>query len=203
MSTESTRRRYEQRARAEQQDLTRQRIAAATAELHATIGPARTTIAAIAQRAGVQRGTVYRHFPDEHALFTACAGHFRATSPPPDPSAWVAVADPDERLVAALDPIYAWFERVEPMLTNVLRDAESMPVLQEVSEPRRQYLAMVEDGLAAGWGARGRRARTVRAALGLALDFTAWRTLNRRELRRDEIVALMGATVRAAAHGRA
>ena len=203
MSTESTRRRYEQRARAEQQDRTRQRIAAATAELHATIGPARTTIAAIAERAGVQRGTIYRHFPDDNALFSACANHFRAASPPPDPAAWAGFRDPEERLRAALDAIYRWFGDVEPMLTNVLRDAETMPVLQEVSAPRRQYLAGVEDGLAAGWGARGRRAHTVRAALGLALDFTTWRTLHRRDLRQDEIVALMAATVRAAAHVRA
>lgn len=204
MSTEpqtDVTRRYEQRARAEQQQQTRRRIAAAAAELHGTVGPARTTIAAIAERAGVQRSTVYRHFPDERALFLACSGHFREQHPPPDPAAWAGVAAPEERLAAALDALYGWYESVEPMLSNVLRDAETMPALAEVGAGRRAYLKAVEDGLAPGWGARGRRAQVVRAALGFALDFGAWRTLYRRDVDRAEAVAIMTAAVRAAARG--
>src|SRR5215208_5174558 len=77
---------------------TRQRIVEATIELHETVGTARTTISAIAEKAGVQRLTVYRHFPDERALFTACRGHWSATNPPPDPATWTQSADPEERL---------------------------------------------------------------------------------------------------------
>lgn len=198
MSSETTRR-YEQRARAEQQEQTRRRIAAAAVELHGTVGPARTTIAAIAERAGVQRATVYRHFPDERALFLACSGHFRDLHPPPDPAAWPAIADPQERLRVALDVLYGWYEDVEPMFSNVLRDAETMPALAEIGEGRRAYLSAIEDLLAAGWGARGRRARSLRAALGLALDFLAWRALYRRGLGRTEIVELLAGAVRAAA----
>lgn len=200
MSTQRTRR-YEQRARAEQQERTRRRIAAAAAELHGTIGPARTTIAAIAERAGVQRGTVYRHFPDERALFLACSGHFGAQHPPPDPATWARVSDSEQRLRAALEAMYAWYEETEPMMTNVLRDAETMPVLAEIGAGRRAYLTMVEDGLAAGWGARGRRALALRAALALALDFAAWRTLHRRGVRRTDAVAIMAGAIRAAARG--
>lgn len=200
MSTQKARR-YEQRLRAERQEQTRRRIAAAAAELHGTLGPARTTIAAIAQRAGVQRSTVYRHFPDERALFLACSGHFLEQHPLPDPARWTGVAAPEERLATALDELYAWYERVEPMLSNVLRDAETMPALAEVGAGRLAYLTTVEDGLAAGWGARGRRAHAVRAALGLVLDFAAWRTLHRRGVRRPDAVAIMAGAVRAAARG--
>lgn len=200
MSTQKTRR-YEQRLRAELQEETRRRIAAAAADLHGTVGPARTTIAAIAERAGVQRSTVYRHFPDERALFLACSGHFHEQHPPPDPAAWAGVASPEERLAAALEAIYGWYETVEPMLSNVLRDAETMPALAEVAAGRRAYMDAVEEGLARGWGARGRRAHALRAALGFALDFAAWRTLHRRDVRRTEAVAIMAAAVRAAARG--
>src|SRR3954454_8539339 len=91
-------RRYQQRKRAESQAQTRRRIAEAALELHGTVGPARTTISAIAERAGVRRATVYRHFPDERTLFEACSGLFAAANPPPDPARWASIADPEERL---------------------------------------------------------------------------------------------------------
>src|SRR5215210_2676522 len=136
MSTESTapRRRYEKRARATKEQETRLRIIEAALALHGTLGPARTTISAIAERAGVRRATVYRHFPDERALFLGCSGAWRGRNPLPDPATWAAIADPAERLEAALAAIYAWYQRVEPMLTAVLRDADAVPVVKEIQE---------------------------------------------------------------------
>lgn len=175
------------------------RIIDAAIDLHGTVGPARTTISAIAEQAGVRRATVYRHFPDERALLLGCSGTWRDRNPPPDPAAWAGQADPAGRLEAALDAIYGWYERVEPMLTAVLRDAETMPIIAEIQQGRLAYLAAVEDALAVGWGVRGTAARRVRAAIGLALDFHAWRGLHVRGLDRADSVAVMAAAVCAAA----
>lgn len=202
MSTEtgSTKRRYEKKARAAQEQATRMRIIDAAIDLHGTVGPARTTISAIAENAGVRRATVYRHFPDERALFLGCSSAWRERNPPPAPATWASIADPAARLEAALAAVYDWYERVEPMLTAVLRDAEAVPVVQEVQESGRlAYLSAVEDGLAAGWGVRGKAAKRLRATLGLALDFAAWRTLYERGLVRAEAVAVMVSAVRSAA----
>ena len=73
-------RRYELKERARRQAETRQRIVDAAVELHTSVGPARTTISAIAERAGVERHTVYAHFPDEPTLFRACSTHWRANT---------------------------------------------------------------------------------------------------------------------------
>jgi AcrR family transcriptional regulator len=193
------RRRYEKKARAAQEQATRMRIIDAAIDLHGTVGPARTTISAIAEQAGVRRATVYRHFPDERALLMGCSGTWRERNPPPDPAIWAAEPDPAMRLEAALDAIYGWYEHVEPMLTAVLRDAETMPIIAEIQQGRIAYLGAVEDTLAPGWGARGKAARRLRAAIGLALDFLAWRTLHERGLDRAEAIAVMAPAVRAAA----
>src|SRR5689334_3970799 len=119
MSTEAKTaesRRYRKRLRAEQELQTRQAITEAAVKLHGTLGPARTTVSAIAEEAGVQRATVYRHFPDEPALFQACSGHYMAMHPLPDPSRWVEIADPAERLREALGDVYGWWDETEPMM---------------------------------------------------------------------------------------
>lgn len=197
--TKSTKRRYQKRARAAQEQATRLRVIDAAIDLHGTVGPARTTISAIAERAGVRRATVYSHFPDERALFLGCSGVWRERNPPPDPSTWAAIAEPAARLEAALDAFYGWYEQVEPMLSAVLRDTETVPVVAELQAERLAFVADIEDGLASGWGARGKAATRLRAAIGLALDFFTWRTLNERGLSRGEAIAVMSSAVRAAA----
>ena len=201
MSTEigQAKRRYEKRARAAQEEATRRRIVEAAIALHGSVGPARTTISAIAERANVRRATVYRHFPDERALFLGCSGAWAEAHPLPDPATWAGVADPEARMAAALDALYSWYEDVEPMLTAVLRDEEAVPMVAELQAGRRAYLAGVEDGLARGWRARGRAAKRLRAAIGLALDFFTWRTLHERGLDRGEATAVMSSAIRAAA----
>src|SRR5512134_1449821 len=97
-------RRYRKRRRAALEEETRRRITEAAVELHGTIGPARTTVSAVADRAGVQRATVYRHFPDEESLFAACSAHWAMLNPPPDPGSWDE-PDPDRRLAVALEQL--------------------------------------------------------------------------------------------------
>ena len=174
------------------------RIIEAALALHGTLGPSRTTISAIAERAGVRRATVYRHFPDERSLFLGCSGLSQERNPPPDPALWATIADPAERLEAALDAIYGWYERIEQLLTLVLRDVDSIPILRELQDGRLAYLAAIEDGLAQGWGARGKAAKRLRATIGLALDFHAWRTLHERGLDRSAAIAVMSSAVGAA-----
>src|SRR5438876_5193774 len=99
--------------RAERQAQTRQRIVEAAVDLHTTVGPAATSISAIADRAGVQRHTVYAHFADETALFHACSSHWIGNNPFPDGAEWLEIVDPGERLRRALGDVYAWYERVE------------------------------------------------------------------------------------------
>jgi len=167
-------------------------------ELHELIGPAGTTVSAIAERAGVQRATVYRHFPDERSLFAACSAHWATLHPAPDPSTWENVADPPERLALALDALYAWYEDVEPMLTNVVRDMDRHAPVAEVAARRIERLGVIQDGLARGWAVPGAAGRRLRAALGLALDFTTWQGMHARGLSRTESVELMCGMVAAA-----
>jgi AcrR family transcriptional regulator len=197
--TKSAKRRYEKRARAAQEQATRLRIVEAAIALHGTIGPARTTISAIAERAGVRRATVYRHFPDERALFLGCSGEWGKRNPVPDPATWASIPDPADRLAVALDATYGWYEQVEPMLSGLLRDADAVPIIKELQAGRLAYLAAIEDGLVSGWGARGTAAKRLRATIALALDFMAWRTLSERGLGRTDAIAVMSSAVRAAA----
>jgi AcrR family transcriptional regulator len=181
-------RKYELRKRAERRDETRRRIVEATVDLHTTLGPARTSIAAIAERAGVQRHTVYAHFPDEQTLFGACSQHWRAANPFPDPEAWTAIEDPGRRLRAALDEVYSWYERVEPALELFVRDSSLVPAQGELTEASAARLGAVADSLAEGCP----RPRAVRAAIGHALEFETWRSLCRKQrLSRRAAVDLM------------
>jgi AcrR family transcriptional regulator len=183
---------YRKSRRAESEAETRQRIAAATSELHGTLGPARTTVSAIAERAGVQRATVYRHFPDDASLFEACSAHWVAANAPPDPSAWASVSDPDQRARAGLDELYIWFERTEQMLENLTRDAPLMPALAAQFALFSVYFEAVATVLLAGRVLRGARRRRARAAIGHATSFATWRSLvGAQGLSRDEAVAMM------------
>jgi AcrR family transcriptional regulator len=198
MSTQK--RKYELRARAQRQAETRRRIAAATAELHEDVGPARTTVAEIARRAGVQRLTVYKNFPDEYELFSACQRHFLSENPPPDPSRWLGLADPSERLQAVLCELYRWYRRTERTSTNVRRDRELILALDALmADTTDVRAAELADRLAAGFTDLGGRRRPVRAAVALALDFWSWRRLAREGLSDESAARLMADAVRTAA----
>ena len=203
MFTHMATRKYAQTRRAEQQAETRRRIVEAMVALHREVGPARTTISAIAERAGVERLTVYRHFADEAAMFQACSAHFAAEAAPPDPSAWAAVAEPAERLRAALLAFYGYYRRAEDMLAHVHRDAPQLPALAAVMAPWEAFVDEVRDGLLEGWEASGPARVRLGATVAHALRFDTWRSLARAEGLDDPVVAeLMVALARGAAAAR-
>jgi len=195
---------YNLKARAERYQKTRQRIVEAAVELHRTAGPARTTVTDIANKAGVERQTVYNHFPDELSLFKACSAHNRALNPPPDPEPWRLIADPEERLRRALADLYGYYRRNEQMLANVTSDAHANPNTRKVLEPRVKHQERMRDVLAAGWERRDerRRKRLLYGALWVALEFQTWHTLARQQgFGDDESVELMVSMVRCLMHG--
>lgn len=178
MSETRHRRAYRKRDRARQEQETRRRITDAAVELHRTVGPARTTVTEIAERAGVGRMTVYNHFGSDDDLLEACSGQYMAQHPPPDLAPLAVIEDAEARLGEALRALYAWFRETQDMTGNALRDAPLVPALATVMTER--YWPMVEatvDVLLTGRGVRGKRRARVRAALLVALDFSTWRTL--------------------------
>jgi AcrR family transcriptional regulator len=192
---------YEKKRRAELEEETRRRITESAMELHGTVGPAHTSISAVAERAGVRRSTVYRHFPDELALFTACSSHWAELNPLPDLASWESIRDPGERLRVALDELYGFYRRTEAMMDNLHRD-EEIPVVKQLFTPFRKYLAVARDVLVRGRRERGRRREEARAAMGHALAYTTWRSLTREQgLDDSQAAAMMCALVAAAARG--
>ena len=179
---------YRLRARAAAMDRTRERITHAAVELHGTIGPAATTMSAVAELAGVTRATLYRHFPTEEALFTACSSDWLGANPPPDPSSWATVADPARRLETALGDLYAYYRSTEQMRTNLLRDIAAIP-------PRFRsgivaFPPTLVSILEIGWP-EGSDARLRRAAIGHAVGFETWRSLAKEGLTDEEAAELM------------
>ena len=165
---------YTQKRRAEQAAETRQRIVEATVALHSSLGPAQTSLSMIAERAGVQRHTLYAHFPDERSLFMACSGHAVERDPLPEAEPWRAIADPAERLRTGIGAAYDWYARNAEMAACVLRDAEHHALTREVSELRmgatmRGWHAVLGEDLAP----------MQQAMLALMLSFHSWRTLTR------------------------
>ena len=190
-------RKYEMKRRAERVQETRRRITEAAVELHQSVGPARTTVSAVAEKAGVQRHTYYAHFPELKDLYQACMAHYSEQNPLPEPPFWADVADAEERLRVALTEVYAYYSRNEAMLSNVLRDAPLDPVAQENMVSFYQYWETMRDALADAFGTSGERHEALLAAIALALDFQTWHTLVRQqELSQDRAVELMVGMVR-------
>lgn len=172
---------YVKKRRAELEAGTRRRITESAMELHGTLGPSGTSLSAVAEHAGVRRSTLYRHFPDEAALFAACSAHWSESNPVPDLSRWAAVEDPDERLRAALTELYAHYRRTERMMSNLLRDEDTMPTVKRTFGGFRAYIDTARETLMAGRRARGTARGRVYAATGHALAFTTWRSLAREQ----------------------
>jgi AcrR family transcriptional regulator len=163
------------RRRAELVDETRLRITEATIRLHTTVGPANTSIASIAEEAGVTRLTVYRHFPDQDALFAACFGHWTAQNPPPDASAWLTVGDLGDRARLALGQLYAWFREHSAELYPNYRDADLMPI--STQRTRRENHDRLAAALVAGIARDDEPGRRLRAVAGHVVSFWTWRSL--------------------------
>jgi len=192
-------RKYELRKRAEEMAETHLRITEAAIDLHGTVGPSRTTMSAVAERAGVERRTLYRHFPTEADLFAACSSHYFAANPWPELGDWRAIADPGQRLERALEELYAYYERTEPMLSNVIRDADLVDSARDAVRPLDAYLDEAVEVLAVGRRGRGRRRRLLTGALRHALAFSTWHSLTAGGIGRADAARLAGALVEAAA----
>jgi AcrR family transcriptional regulator len=191
---------YKMKRRAEQEAQTRWRITESAVELHGTLGPARTSISAVAERAGVPRSTVYRHFPDEEALFGACSAHWAAEHPPPDVSRWVGIDDPGERLEIALGELYAYYRGAGEMLDKLLRDEQAVPMVAELFAPFHGLMAAITEILMRGRRLRGKARDRVRAAIGHAISFRTWQQLAvEQELGEEGAAELMRRLVAAAA----
>jgi AcrR family transcriptional regulator len=165
---------YTLKRRADQQAETRRRIVEAAVDLHSSVGPALTTFSMVAARAGVQRHTLYAHFPDERSLSLACSGLTMERDPLPDAEPWRATADQRERLRTGLLAIYGWYQRNAALAACVLRDAEYHALTREIAEMRLgPHMAAYREVLGKGLSAKQR------AVLRLALSFFTWRTLVR------------------------
>jgi AcrR family transcriptional regulator len=189
-------RRYRMRKRREDIEETRQRIVVAAVELHGSVGPAHTTFSAVAERAGVQRSTLYRHFPDEEALFGACTSHWFAAHPWPTSSTWETLADPVERVGLALRDMYRYFDTNQQMLGNAYRDMDVLPAF--VGDLLRAQTAASHATLTAPWPAKANRDR-LSAAVSLALDFRVWQSLHDLRLDAEAAADLMTEMVAAVA----
>jgi AcrR family transcriptional regulator len=198
MSTEK--RKYQLKARAESQRQTRARIVEATMDLHREVGPALTTVAEIARRSGVQRLTVYNHFPEDIELFAACQAHWMGLHPLPDLSAALALPDPEDRVRACLRAFYGWYDETAAMAENVQRDRGAVPALDDLmTQTADARLGELADGLCAGFRLRGGRAGRQRVLIRLALDFWTWRRLHREGLDADAAADVMTEAVACAA----
>jgi AcrR family transcriptional regulator len=192
---------YRLKQRASKQEETRQRIVDAVVALHEEVGPANTTVSGIAERAGVQRLTVYRHFPNEESLIFACGAQWMSDNPPPDPEGWIHITDPETRLRTGLHEVYTYYGQTEPMISNILRDLEKIPALAEASRAFREALEEYRLMLRADWVENSTQDEYLDAAIAHALWFDTWRSLTRlQQLDIRDAVELMVRMVRAAAN---
>lgn len=159
--------------------------------LHEELGPRETSISQVAARAGVQRLTVYRHFPDSEALFQACTSHWLALHSPPDPQRWHALAAPETRTRHALEALYGYYRDTARMWAGSYRDLEAVPALRAPMAQFEQYLAAIRADLASAWTAGRRAPKRLEAALGLATHFRTWETLERHDLSDHTMAEMM------------
>ena len=193
------RRPYKMHKRALDKERTRQRIVEATVELHGSVGPKHTSISAVAERAGVQRLTVYRHFPDEFALFSACSSHWLSQNPPPSASAWQRIADPTERTRAALVALYAYYRRTASMLTLVFRDVAEVEALRGPVQAFQDHMSVICEDLVASWQPKERRPTLLIATIAHAMAFSTWSSLSGLGLPDRRIAGLVAGWISATA----
>ncbi|MEQ9037628.1 MAG: TetR/AcrR family transcriptional regulator [Silicimonas sp.] len=180
---------YKLRARAKAQEETRRKIVEATMQLHEEIGPRATTISAIADRAGVQRLTVYRHFPDETAVFQACTSHWLSLNPPPDPAEWSAISDPATRFRCAVAHFYGYYSGTRRMWLVSYRDIDHVPALQQPMSEVASFMDEVAGGLISAYEDK-RDDPLVAATVRHALHFLTWNELEEQGLPNVEKVTL-------------
>jgi AcrR family transcriptional regulator len=186
-----TTRKYTKTRRAEKQDETRARIVEAAVKLHEALGPAQTSISAIAEAAGVQRLTVYRHFPDDASLFEACSTHYLGLHPPPQPAAWADIEPPGTRSYAALLALYQYYQETEQMWRVVYRDLDQLAPLHVPMDRFEAHLDQVADDLVRAWPTTPAARKRLKATLRHALRFSTWQSLKNAKLKDRQIAELV------------
>ena len=184
-------RKYNKKLRAEQQDETRERIVEATVKLHEELGPAKTSIKAIAEAAGVQRLTVYRHFPDDVSLFQACTSHYLALHPPPNMADWAEIDNASERSYTVLLAFYRYYSQTQKMWNVAYRDVDDVEALKEPMGQFESYLDMVNDDLVNTWEQSDNIKKQLQTTLRHALRFTTWQSMKKIKLKDEKIAELV------------
>ena len=184
-------RKYNKTVRAEKEDGTRQKIVEAAMNLHGEIGPERTTISAIADRAGVQRLTVYRHFPEENELLGACSSHWLSLNPPPDPVSWRESVAPVDWGLAILSMLYHYYGETAYMWDHCYRDRESVAALHGQMAGFDAYLDMLSADVLASQPAERRTGKMCHAVARHAVQFATWQSLSQTGVENSEMAALM------------
>jgi AcrR family transcriptional regulator len=184
-------RKYTKTRRAEQQEQTRERIVEAVMALHEELGPANTSIKAVAEKAGVQRLTVYRYFPDDISLFQACTSQWLKLNPPPDTAEWANTSQADERCYVALLAFYRYYSQTETMWAGAYRDVATVEALQQPMARFEAYLDQVRDDLLTPWKATGKRKQQLSVTLRHGLQFTTWQSLKRQNQKDKQIAELV------------
>jgi AcrR family transcriptional regulator len=184
-------RQYKQKARAEQAQETRQLIVEATVMLHEELGPAQTSIKAIAEQAGVQRLTVYRHFPDETSLFKACSSHWLGLHPPPAVSDCEDAGDPVTQTSKTLLSFYHYYRQTERMWSSIYRDIDEVEALREPMSKFESYIDAVRDELLSAWKVKAKDKNKLSLTLRHCLRYSTWRSLKNDKLSDKKMVDLV------------
>lgn len=191
MFTDMKKRSYTLKRRAESQEATRARIVDAVMRLHEELGPKYATVSAIADRAGVQRLTVYRHFPDDKTLFDACTSRWLELNPPPDPKEWIEIKNGEERCRAALYSLYSYYRSTRKMWTVSFRDEDEVPALKGPMRTFRKYLRGISNDILSGFGLKKPVPRQAVAAAGHGVQFQTWASLADAGLNTDQASSLV------------
>ena len=191
MFIEMKKRKYQQKRRADKTEETRQQIVVATVKLHEELGPAQTSIKAIAEQAGVQRLTVYRHFPDEASLFRACTSHWLEHHPLPAVSDWSDYDNPLDLTSRALLDFYRYYRKNERMWTVAYRDVDEVEALQEPMAAVEAYLDQIRDELLSVWKVKTEDKKQLAMTLRHCLRFSTWRSLKLEKLSDRKMVELV------------
>lgn len=184
-------RKYRKTRRAEQEEQTRDKIVEAAMALHEELGPRATSISAIAERAGVQRLTVYRHFEDDVAIFQACSSRWFELNPPPDPSLWQLLDPAAQRTEEALRNLYTYYSGNARMLSRVYSDEADVPALQEVMGEFRSYLDRIGNDLLKAWQPESQKRKDIKALINHALQFSTWKSFSQEKMKERRIAEVM------------
>lgn len=178
---------YTSNRRAESAQRTREAIVEAAVQLH---GEGITTLAAVAEAAGVSLPTVNKYFPTREDLFEACTSHHMASLDMPAPEFLAAIQNPGERLRQVVQEIYRLEEEAFGHTWTGYKLEDESPTMAQALANLEGFIAMLTDTLPYenAVGDEDTARRFVRAALN-PLTYRALRLKN--GLTYDQAVANM------------